>query len=88
VSPALKINIAQTVITAELLNPATASLGVTDFVNAKATNTIKATTSIRTFSVMNRTRDIKRIERTMAISVVITKVAGRYEIRVYELKRR
>ena len=70
-NPSLSMNIAQTVITAGLLNPDTASEVSSTPVNANAANTRSAVTSILTFSVTKRTSEMTRIERTMAISAVM-----------------
>ncbi len=54
VNPSLRMNMAQTVITAALLNPEIASVGVTRPVKARATNTSRATMSMRTISEKNQ----------------------------------
>jgi hypothetical protein len=70
VRPALSMNIAQTVMTAGLAKPATASFGDTRPVTASATSTIRATTSMRMRSLMNSTSDTTRMARTRPMSGV------------------
>ena len=70
VSPSLRMNMAQTAITAPLENPATASWGVTRPVTDSAPRTMSAVTSMRTFSVTNSTSAPPRMIRTRAMSNV------------------
>ncbi len=70
-SAPLRMSTAQTVITAGLLKPDRASAGLTNPVSAKLTNTNRATTSMRTRSVIKSTMAIPRMARTIAISAVI-----------------
>ncbi len=72
--PALRINIDQTVTTAGLLKPARAPSRVTSLVTPSALRTRSATTSMRSFSVINRTSAIARMMRTAAISTVIERI--------------
>ena len=71
VSPSLRMNIAQTVITALLEKPANAWLESTRPVTARAPSTSNATRSIRMISLMNRISEIARIPSTSAISSVM-----------------
>ena len=68
--PALRIKIAQTVTTAMLLKPESASAGEIRLLIARLTRTIRATTSTRTRSVMKRMMATTSIARTVAISAV------------------
>ena len=71
VKPSLMMNMAQTVITAGLLKPLTASAGDTSCSKASAHNSSKATTSIRSHSVTNKTKATSSSSNTSAISRVI-----------------
>ena len=71
VSPALRINIAQMVITAGLLKPEIASVGVSKPVKTRLTSTINATRSTRTHSVINSTMAPARMPMRINISEVI-----------------
>ncbi len=70
VRPSLRINIAHTVMTAELLKPEIASFGVTTCVTVSAHRTSSATRSMRSTSLTNKTSATARMLRTMAISRV------------------
>ena len=70
VRPSLRINIAQTAITAAFENPATASSGVTSSVRTRVPITMSAIRSIRIFSLTNRTSEAVRMVRTRLISNV------------------
>ena len=70
VRPALRMNMAQTVMTAGLLNPDSASVVLTRPVTAIAPSTSSATRSMRSFPVTNSTMETARIPSTMAISSV------------------
>ena len=67
-SPSLMMNMAQSVMTASLLKPATASAGVTRPVMVRAPTTSSATISMRSASVTNSTTAITRIVITSAMS--------------------
>ena len=69
--PALRINTAQTVTTAALLKPDSASTGVRIPVRAKLTITSRATRSIRTRSVIKRMTASAVMAKTVAISKVM-----------------
>jgi len=69
-SPPLKMNTAQTVITAGLLKPDTAWLGSRSPVTARVTSTMSATMSTRTRSVTNRMTATTRMPRTRPMSGV------------------
>ncbi len=69
VSPSLRMNMAQTVTTAALLNPDSASLGETRLSTASAPSTSSATRSMRIHSVMNSTSAAPRINSTWTISI-------------------
>ena len=71
VRPSLRMNIAQTVMTALLLKPAKACEESTRPVTASAPRTRSATRSMRMTSLMNRTSEIARMPRTSAISRVM-----------------
>ena len=71
VRPSLSMNMAQTVITALLLNPAKACVESTNPEVAKVPSTSNATTSIRTISLIKRINEIIRIPKTSPISSVI-----------------
>ena len=70
VSPSLRMNIAHTAITAALLKPETACSGVTSPKSTSKPRTIRATTSMRNFSLMNRMSEITNMVRTNPISIV------------------
>ena len=70
VRPSLRMNIAQTAMTAAFENPATASSGVTNWVRTSAPNTMSAIRSIRILSLTNSTSEITRMVRTSPISNV------------------
>ena len=71
VSPSLRINIAQTVMTALLLNPANACGGVNRPDTASVPSTSNATRSILMTSLTKSISDTARMPRTIAISRVI-----------------
>ena len=73
VSPSLRMNIAQTVITALLLNPANASVDDTSPVTASEQRTSSATRSMRITSLIKRISAMARMPRTSAISNVINR---------------
>ena len=71
VKPPLRINTAQTVTTAGLLKPASASAGVTRPVKATAPSDSRAVTSIGIHSVVKKITATSRIDSTSMISGVI-----------------
>ncbi len=76
VRPSLRMNIAQTVITALLLKPANVPSASTRPVIASVQSTRSATRSMRMTSLTKRTSDTPRMTRTMKISTVIRIVRG------------
>ena len=70
VNPALRMNMAQTVMTAGLLKPASASAGVSWPVTASVPIASSATRSARSHSVTNSTRQVSRMPSTRAIETV------------------
>ena len=80
------MNMAHSVMTASLLNPATASAGVTRPVTVTAPTTSSATMSMRSASVTNSTSAITRIVMTSAMSNIrrvlrcaVTAASGRFD---------
>ncbi len=72
VSPAVRMNNAQTVTTAGLLNPAMASWGVTSPVSASADSTISPTRSTRSQPPINRTNATRTIAKRTITSTPMT----------------
>ncbi len=70
-SPPLRMNTAQTVITAGLLKPDSASWAPTRPLSASITSTSSATTSTRSHSLTNSTSATPRIAKTSPISSVM-----------------
>jgi hypothetical protein len=68
------MNTAHTVTTAELLNPDSASSGVTNPLRANALSVSKATRSELIRSVMNRNTATKRMARVSIIGVGMDKM--------------
>ena len=73
-SPALRMNIAQTVMTALLLKPWNACEESTRPVTASAPRTRRATRSMRMTSLIKSTNEMARMPRTIAISRVIQSI--------------
>ncbi len=83
VRPSLRMNMAQTVMTALFENPANASEVVTRPVTASALSTRSATRSILMTSLTNRISEMARMPRTSPISNVIDR-SGLYYAKFIE----
>ena len=73
VRPSLRMNMAQTVMTALLLNPANAPAVDTSPVTASEQSTSRATRSMRMTSLIKRISEMARMPRTRAISNVMNR---------------